>query len=80
MQSRMVGARINNLPKFLAEYPYGKTHTIIVYDTLNPNEPLISLLELKGVKSYLLSSKPKGSEYEDESIPQIDMKSKAPVW
>ena len=47
---------------------------------MNPNEPLIILLALKGVTSYFLFSNPKASEYEDEYILYIDMTSKAPVW
>ena len=65
MQSRMKGVRINEIPKFLGEYLDDKTHTIIVNDMLNPNEPLIILLALKGVTSYFPSRKPKSSEYED---------------
>ena len=47
---------------------------------LNPNEPLVIPLSLKGVMSYLLSRNPKSSEYEDESISHIDITNKAPVW
>ena len=79
MQIWMEGARINDLPKFLAEDPDEKTHEIIVNDPQNPNEPLIIPLVLKGITSYFLSRKPKASEYEDESIPHIDMTIKAPV-
>ena len=39
---------INELPNFLAEDPYEKTNLIIVNDPLNPNEPLIIPLMLKG--------------------------------
>ena len=55
IQSRMTGVRINELPKFLAEDPDEKMHAIIVDDPLNPNEPLVIPLALKGVMSYLLS-------------------------
>ena len=55
-------------------------HTIIIDDPMNPNEPPITPLALKGVTSYFQSRKPKESEYEDESTPYIDMKRKAPVW
>ena len=79
MQIRMEGVRINDLPKFLAENPDDKSHAIIVDDSLNPNELLIITLVLKGVNSYFLSSNPRASEYEDESIPHIDMTSEAPV-
>ena len=75
MQIRMAGVRINELPKFLVEDMYEKTHTIIVQDPLDLNELLIILLALKGVTSYFLSRKPKASEYEDESNPPIDMTS-----
>ena len=55
MQIRMVGFIINELPKFLAEDPDEKTHAIIVGNPLNPNEPLVIPLELKGDTSYPLS-------------------------
>ena len=71
---------INELPKFLAEDPDYNTHAIIVYDPLNTNQPLIIQLVFKGVNSYLPSRKPRSSEYEDESIPHIDMPSQEPVW
>ena len=57
MQIRMALVRINELPKFLAEVLDEKTHAMIVNDLLNPNEPLIILLELKGFTSYFPSRK-----------------------
>ena len=80
MQSRMSGEKINEIPKFLADDPDDDIHAIIVNDMLNPNEPLIIPLSLKGVPNYFLSRKPKAIEYEDESIPHIDMTSEAPLW
>ena len=80
MQSHLAGVRINELPKFLAEDPYEQTHAIIFDDPLNPNEPLITLLVLKGVTMYFPSSKPRESEYSDELIPYIDMTIEAPVY
>ena len=62
VHSRMAGVRINEIPKFLAEDPVEKTHAIIVNEPLNPNEPLIIPLLLKGVTSYFPSSKPRESE------------------
>ena len=47
---------------------------------MNPNEPLVTPLGLKGVTIYFLSRNHRLSEYEDESMPNIDMTSKAPVW
>ena len=75
MYSWMAGFRINELPMFLPEDPYEKTHAIIVDDPLNPNKPLVVPLAFKGVTSYFRSSKTRASEYEDESIPHIDMTS-----
>ena len=80
IQSFVAGVKINELPKFLAEDPDDNTHAIIVSDPLNPNQPLIITLVLKGVTRYLLSRKPRVSEYEDESIPHINIISEAPVW
>ena len=65
MQSQMAGVNINELPKFLAEDIYKMTHTIIVNDLLNPNEPLIVTLALKGVTSYFPYRSRRTSEYED---------------
>ena len=75
----MAGVRINELPKFLTKDPYGETHSITSNDPLNPNEPLVSLLVLKGVASYLLSMKPRASEDEYELIPHIEITSKVPL-
>ena len=75
----MVGVRINEIPKFFAEDPDNNTHAIIVNGMLNPNTPLLIPLVLKGVTSYFLSRKPRAGEYEDDSIPHIDMIRKAPV-
>ena len=79
MQSFMAGVNINELPEFLAEDSYEKTHAIIVSDPLNPNQPLIIHLVLKGATGYLPSSNPRASKNEDQSIPHINMTSKAPV-
>ena len=75
----MAWVNINELPKYLAENPDKKTHAIIFSDLLNPNQPLTIPLLLKGVRSYFPSRKPRASEYEDESIPHIDMTTEAPV-
>ena len=64
----------------LAEDPDDKTHAIIVNDLLNPNQPLIIPLSLKGVTRYFLSRNQKYREYEDEYIPHIEITSKEPVW
>ena len=58
MQIRMSGVIINELPNFLAEDPDEKTHSIMVDDPLNPNEPLVTPLALRGFTSYLSSRKP----------------------
>ena len=76
----MAGVIINELPNFLSKDADDKMHAIIVYDPLNPNEPLVVPLALKEVTSYFPSRKPKSSEYEYESILHIDMTSEAPVW
>ena len=55
-------------------------HAITVNDPLNPNEPLIILLALKGITIYFLVRKPKANKYEDKAIPQIYMTSEALVW
>ena len=75
----MTGVRINELPKFLTE-DLKKKLAIIFDDMLNPNGLLIIPIALKEFTSYFPSRKKKASEYEDESIPNIDMKSEAPVW
>ena len=61
MQIQTAGVIINELPKFLVEDPNKKTHSIIFDDTLNLNEPMVILLELKAVTSYLPSMNPRVS-------------------
>ena len=80
IHSWMAGVIINEIPKFLAEDPYKKTHSIIVDDPLNPNEPLVILLALKWVTIYFPSRKLRVIEYEDETIPHINITREAPVW
>ena len=58
MQSPIAGFRINELPKYLVDYPDEKSHAIMVDDPLSPNEPLIMPLVFKGFTSYLLYMKP----------------------
>ena len=72
----MAGVIINELPKLLAEDPDEKTHSIIVNDPLNTNEPLFIPLTLKRSRVISLSRNPRVSEYEDESIPHIGMKAR----
>ena len=79
IQIWMAGFKISEISKFLAEDLDEKTHAIIVNDPLNPNEPLMIPLALKGVTIYFPSRKPKANEYKDEYIPHIDMTSKATV-
>ena len=57
----MTGFRINELPKFIAEETDENNHSIIFYDPLNLNEPLVIPLALKGVMSYFPSRKPRVS-------------------
>ena len=76
----MAGVRINEMTEFLEEDPDEKTHTIIVDDPLNPNDPLIIPLALKDVTIYFPSGKPRASEYEGGYIPHIDMTSGSVVW
>ena len=76
----MVGVKINELPKFLAEDIDENTHAIIFNDLLNPNKPPIIPLLLNRITSYLPYREPRESEYDDESIPHIDMMSEPPVW
>ena len=80
IQSRMEGLNINNPPKFLADNTYENTHAIIVNESLNPNQPLIILVMLKGVTIYLPYISTIESDYEDESILNIDMTSESLVW
>ena len=63
MQGRMSVVKVNELQTFLAEDPYEKTHAIIVNDLINPNQPLIIPLMLKGVTSYFPSRRPRASDY-----------------
>ena len=80
MQNWISGVKIIEHHKLLAEDSDKNTTAIIVDDPLNPNEPLVIPLALKGVMRYFLYRNSKESEYEDESIPQIDTRREAPVW
>ena len=51
MQSHVIGVKINKLPKFLADKPDNETHAVIMNNRLDPQEPLIIPLQLKGMTS-----------------------------
>ena len=80
MQIQMVGVNINETPKCLTEDSYEKTHAIIVNAPLNPNNPPIIPLMLKGVTSYSPYRRPRASDYEDESMPHIDITRESLLW
>ena len=80
MHSLMSGVNINETPKVLAEDIGNKIHATIFNDPLNPKKTLLIILVLKGGPSYLLSRKTISSEYEDNSIPHIDITSHALQW
>ena len=80
MQHRVNGVRISETPKFLADAPTSKTHAIEVDDPLDPSEPLIIPLQIKGVTSYFSVRKPTVDEYEDEDLPHITMTAEGPEW
>ena len=75
-----VRVNINETPKVLAEDIGNKIHATIFNDPLNPKKTLLIILVLKGGPSYLLSRKTISSEYEDNSIPHIDITSHALQW
>ena len=79
MQSRIADVEINELPKFLAKNPDERTHAVVVDDPVS-NEPLIIPLEIKGVTSFFPTRKPTRQEYEEDSIPKINMTSELPDW
>ena len=80
MQSRVVGVKINELPKFLADKPDNETHAVVMNDPLDPQEPLIIPLQLKGVTSYFPIRKPTVGEFEDPDLPHISMTATGPNW
>ena len=57
----MEEVNINELPIFLVEDTDENTHSIIVSDPLNPNQPLIITLVLKVVTKYFPYRKPRAS-------------------
>ena len=79
IQSRVIGVKINKLPNFLADKPDSKTHAVIMNDSLNPQEPLIIPLQLKGMMNYFPIRKPAIEEFEDPDLPHISMTATGPT-
>ena len=79
MQMRMQGIGIDETPKFLAKDPTDETFAVTV-PLENDDESLIIPLGLRGVTAYFPVSKPSVAEYEDESIPKIDMTEQDLPW
>ena len=80
MQSRVIGVKINKLLKFLAYKSDSETHTVIIDDPLDPQEPLIIPLQLKSVTSYFPIRKPIVEEFENSDLPHISMIATGPTW
>jgi len=80
MQCRLNGARINELPKFLADLPTLETHAIQLSDPDDPTHPLLIPLKVHGVTSYFTAMKPTPEEYEDQNITHIELTGDSPPW
>jgi hypothetical protein len=80
MQCHVNDVTVNNVSKFLTQFPTDNTHTIIVQ---NPDDDLNTLsfpLHLQGVTLYLLVHKPTAAKWETGDIVWIDMTAENLNW
>jgi hypothetical protein len=80
MQFRINGVEINEVPRFLTQYPTTLTHSIRIADPTDPVHPYIILLQLEGVVSYFEFSLPLSAEFEDPESPHLELTAKSPAW
>lgn len=80
MQLRMHGIEINETPKYLAKNPTAETFAMKINEESIGDESLIIPFHLHGVTAYFPVRKPSRAEYEDESIPKIDMTDEDIPW
>jgi hypothetical protein len=80
MQLRMHGIEINETPKYLAKNPNEETFAIKINEESIGDESLIVPFQLHGVTAYFPVRKPSRAEYEDDSIPKIDMTDEDIPW
>ena len=80
MQYHLNGAKIDELPKFLAEYPTLETHAIQLEDPNDATQPLLIPLSIHGVTSHFMEMKPTPEEYEDQNITHIELTEDSPPW
>ena len=72
MQCCLNGARIDELPKFLADSPSIENHAIQLTDPYDDAHPLLIPLKVHGVTSYFMASKPTIEEYENQELTHIE--------
>ena len=80
MQCCLNGVQINKIPKFLAENPSERTHSIELVNPFNATHSLIIILKLSSVTSYFDVYTPSIAKYENEEIPKIHLTVEEPPW
>ena len=80
MQCHLDGVQISEVPTFLAENPNKTTHAIELVDPFNAAHPLIILIQLSRVTSYIDVYSPGVKKYENDDIPKIHFTAEEPPW
>ena len=74
------GMEINEVPKFLMTNLSTLSHSIMIADPTNVVHPYTIPLQVEGVVSFFKHSLPTSAEYEDESIPHLELMATNPAW
>jgi hypothetical protein len=80
MQFCVNGVLNDEAPKFLTSNPTALTHSITIANHANLSDPYTILLQLEGVVSFFEYALPTSAEFEDESIPHLDLTAAYPAW
>jgi hypothetical protein len=76
----MNGVEINEVPKFLNSNSTTSTHSIMISDQTDNVHPYTIPLQLEGVVSYFEYSLPTAAEFEDKTIPHLELMVSSPAW
>jgi hypothetical protein len=79
MQCRINGVEINEVPRFLTHDPTTSTHSIRIADPTDAVHPYTIPLQLEGVVSYFEYALPTSAEFEDPSIPHLELTAESPA-
>ena len=79
-QCRVNEITINDIPKFLMKTPTPDSHSIVAHNINNPSTPLVLLIYIHGVTSWLPVSKPSLEDWNYMKYQTIELKAEQLDW